>query len=76
MISDAATEIQTLTAEGLYVAARVPELVRVPEQTLLMVDGHGDPNTSPEYKAASKRSTACHTRSNSDSRRSSGFHIE
>ncbi len=52
MITEAATAIRTLTAEGLYVAARVPELVRVPEQTFLMVDGHGDPNTSAEYRAA------------------------
>jgi hypothetical protein len=29
-----------------------PELVRVPPLTYLMVDGKGDPNTSPDFRAA------------------------
>ena len=32
-----------------YSAQRTPVLVQVPELTFLMVDGHGDPNTSPSY---------------------------
>jgi hypothetical protein len=38
-----------LTLERLYEAGRVPELVRVPELTFVMIDGHGDPNTSAQY---------------------------
>lgn len=34
---------------GLYSAASAPALVDVPELPFLMVDGHGDPNTAPEY---------------------------
>ncbi|WP_229053912.1 GyrI-like domain-containing protein [Aeromicrobium sp. Leaf350] len=30
----------------------VPEIVDVPDLQYLMVDGHGDPNTSPEFTAA------------------------
>lgn len=36
----------------LYAAARTPAMVEVPELTFLMVDGHGDPNASPEYGEA------------------------
>jgi hypothetical protein len=36
----------------LYGARRVPELVDVPELSFLMIDGHGDPNRSPRYRAA------------------------
>lgn len=35
-----------------YSAGRSPTLVDVPEIGFLMVDGHGDPNTSPEYRDA------------------------
>lgn len=41
-----------LSPDRLYEAARTPELVRVPELGFLMVDGHGDPNTSTEYREA------------------------
>lgn len=41
-----------LTADRLDAATRTPELVRVPELTFVMIDGHGDPNTSTEYRAA------------------------
>jgi hypothetical protein len=36
----------------LYTAGPRPEFIDVPELACLMVDGHGDPNTSPEYRAA------------------------
>lgn len=36
----------------LYSAAREPELVEVPELAFLMIDGHGDPNTSDDYRDA------------------------
>jgi hypothetical protein len=36
----------------VYSAAATPVLVQVPELRFLMVDGHGDPNTSPDYAAA------------------------
>lgn len=36
----------------LYAPAREPSLVSVPELAFLMVDGHGDPNTSAAYSAA------------------------
>ena len=36
----------------LYHAGRVPELIDVPELSFLMIDGHGDPNTAPEYAEA------------------------
>ena len=29
-----------------------PELVRVPEMGFVMIDGRGDPNSSPEYSEA------------------------
>lgn len=39
--------------EHLYKAsAREPEIVRVPEIGFVMIDGHGDPNTSTEYADA------------------------
>lgn len=39
--------------ELLYKAsASEPEIVRVPEMSFVMIDGHGDPNTSPEYAEA------------------------
>src|SRR6266496_2259131 len=36
----------------LYTAHREPVLVDVPELAFVMIDGHGDPNTSAEYAAA------------------------
>jgi hypothetical protein len=42
------------THEQLYRAGRVgvPVLVDVPEATFLMIDGHGDPNTSDDFSRA------------------------
>lgn len=41
------------TLKDLYnPSAKVPQTVTVPEMNFLMVDGHGDPNTSPDYAAA------------------------
>lgn len=36
----------------LYAAGRDFAVVDVPETAFLMVDGHGDPNTAPAYRAA------------------------
>jgi hypothetical protein len=36
----------------LYAAHREPAIVEVPSLAFLMIDGHGDPNTSPAYTAA------------------------
>jgi hypothetical protein len=36
----------------LYTARREPALVDVPEFPFLMIDGHGDPNVSSEYRQA------------------------
>jgi hypothetical protein len=36
----------------LYRAPRAPELVDVPELGFLVIDGHGDPNTSASFQAA------------------------
>ena len=36
----------------LYAPAREPSLVEVPEMAFLMIDGHGDPNTVPDYGKA------------------------
>lgn len=36
----------------VYSAAATPALVQVPELRFLMIDGHGDPNISPDYTAA------------------------
>jgi len=39
--------------ERLYKAsAGKPEIVHVPEMSFVMIDGHGDPNTSRDYKDA------------------------
>lgn len=37
---------------GFYIARRSPAVVEVPELAFLMIDGHGDPNTSGEYRDA------------------------
>lgn len=37
---------------GLYASPRKPTAVEVPEMAFLMVDGHGDPNTSAQYRDA------------------------
>lgn len=39
---------------SLYSATDDPGLVDVPELSFLMIDGHGDPNTAPEYAEAVK----------------------
>jgi len=44
--------IPELTPDRRYAASRTPELVRVPSLSFLMVDGHGDPNGSDDYRAA------------------------
>jgi hypothetical protein len=45
--------IRELDRDDRYrVAPHGPELVRVPELTFIMVDGHGDPNTSEAYREA------------------------
>jgi hypothetical protein len=36
----------------LYAPAREPAIVDVPELAFIMIDGHGDPNTSPGYGRA------------------------
>ena len=36
----------------LYGATATPALIEVPAITYLMIDGHGDPNTAPEYAEA------------------------
>ena len=38
-----------LDVARLYRATAVPQLVDVPEFAFLMIDGHGDPNTSRHY---------------------------
>ena len=38
--------------KGLYAPGREPVLVEVPEFKFLMIDGHGDPNVSAEYRQA------------------------
>ena len=35
---------------GLYAPTRTPAVVEVPEMAFLMIDGHGDPNTSARYR--------------------------
>jgi hypothetical protein len=37
---------------GLYRAQAAPALVTVPELAFVVIDGHGDPNTSPAYAEA------------------------
>lgn len=36
----------------VYQATATPWLVDVPEMGFLMIDGHGDPNTSSDYQEA------------------------
>ncbi|MDR0960528.1 MAG: GyrI-like domain-containing protein [Propionibacteriaceae bacterium] len=40
------------TQKELYRPGLTPSLIDVPEMTFIAVDGHGDPNTSPDYQAA------------------------
>ncbi|HEX7472900.1 MAG TPA: GyrI-like domain-containing protein, partial [Candidatus Limnocylindrales bacterium] len=48
-----AVPIRELDPKDLYRAsARGPEVVQVPDLTFIMIDGHGDPNTSTDYKNA------------------------
>jgi hypothetical protein len=44
--------VRDLTPDRLYQAGRTPEFVRVPELGFAMIDGVGDPNTSPAYRDA------------------------
>lgn len=37
---------------ALYAPTRTPSVVEVPEMAFLMIDGHGDPNTSAQYRDA------------------------
>jgi hypothetical protein len=37
---------------GFYIARRSSAVVEVPELAFLMIGGHGDPNTSGEYRDA------------------------
>ena len=48
-------KLKTIAKTGrgnLYKATAEPALVEVPAMTFLKVEGHGDPNTAPEYKDA------------------------
>ncbi len=36
----------------LFAPPRQPVIIDVPELSFLMIDGHGDPNTCPDYRAA------------------------
>jgi len=40
------------TEKELYFPKTTPSIIDVPEMTFIVVDGKGDPNTSPEYAAA------------------------
>jgi hypothetical protein len=52
-----------------YAARRSPEVVEVPELAFLMIDGHGNPNTSGEYRHACRRCSPSPTRPGSRSKR-------
>lgn len=52
MTTALAIPVRGLPIERLYEASRAPELVRVPRLTFIQIDGHGDPNTSTEYRGA------------------------
>ena len=52
MTTALAIPVRGLRIERLYEASRAPELVRVPRLTFIQIDGHGDPNTSAEYRGA------------------------
>ncbi|HVH54321.1 MAG TPA: hypothetical protein VNA32_09355, partial [Actinomycetota bacterium] len=48
-----ATDTLVSERERLYkLSAGKPEMVHVPEMSFAMIDGHGDPNTSQDYKDA------------------------
>ena len=40
------------TQKELYQPGEKPSVIEVPEMVFIMVDGHGDPNTSEEYQAS------------------------
>lgn len=45
-----AVQVAFAERERLYkTARRDPELVQIPEMTFVMIDGHGDPNTSADF---------------------------
>ena len=46
------SHVHTDTVETLYRATTTPRLVRVPQLRFLCLDGHGDPNMSPEFASA------------------------
>ncbi len=48
-----ATDTLVSERERLYrVSAGKPDIVHVPEMSFVMIDGHGDPNTSQDYRDA------------------------
>jgi hypothetical protein len=40
------------TDKELYLPKTTPSIIDVPEMAFIMVDGEGDPNTNPVFKAA------------------------
>jgi hypothetical protein len=40
------------TQKDLYQPRTIPSIIDVPEMVFIMIDGHGDPNTSTEYQSA------------------------
>jgi hypothetical protein len=52
MTTQLAAPIRELSLERPFDASRSAEFVRVPELAFLMIDGHGDPNSSAEYREA------------------------
>ncbi|MFI5284309.1 MAG: GyrI-like domain-containing protein [Candidatus Dormibacterales bacterium] len=47
------SKVEAVDVDGLYAAStKQPSILDVPELKFLMVDGGGDPNTSPEFQAA------------------------
>jgi hypothetical protein len=47
-------QVYTDAVDTLYRATTTPRLVRVPRLRFLCLDGHGDPNTSPEFARATQ----------------------
>ena len=40
------------TEKDLYQPGTKPSIIEVPEMLFIMIDGHGDPNTSEAYQTA------------------------
>ena len=57
----------------LYRATATPRMVEVPEMIFLMIDGHGDPNTSSSYQDAVQALYALSYALKFSIKRSSGF---